>query len=61
MGESRNSSARGVLRENLKEIDHLEELDIECRIILKFMLKECNERMWIECIWLREGSSDGLL
>jgi hypothetical protein len=46
--------------ENLKKRDHLEDMHIDGGIILKFILKECNERMWIEFSWLRIGYSCGL-
>jgi hypothetical protein len=40
-----------------------EDLDIDGRIILKWILKleEWNEVVWIGVIWLRIGSSGGLL
>jgi hypothetical protein len=60
-GRAEIATHTGFWWENLKEIYHLEELEVDGRITLKLILKECNERMWTEFIWLRVGSSDGLL
>jgi hypothetical protein len=35
--------------ENIKERDHLENLGVNGRIILKLISKLCNVRMWTEC------------
>jgi hypothetical protein len=39
----------------------LEDLAIGERIILKYILKKLNERLWTGLIWLRIGISGGLL
>jgi hypothetical protein len=49
-----------VLLGNMKRRDHLADLRVDGRIVLKFSLKEC-VRVWTELIWLRMWSSDGLL
>jgi hypothetical protein len=59
MGEMRN--AYSILMENLKEKDYSEELGLDAKITLKYILeKECG-KLWTGCIRLRIGSSGGLL
>jgi hypothetical protein len=41
--------AKGVL----KETDHLEYLGTDRRIILKWILKTCDRKVWSVFIWLR--------
>jgi hypothetical protein len=41
--------------------DHLEDLDVDWRIILKWILGKQAGKLWTECIWLRIGISGGLL
>jgi len=43
---------------NLRGRDHLEH--INGRIILQWMLKKWDIKMWTGSIWARVGSSDGL-
>jgi len=38
---------------NLREGDHLEDLVLDVRIILKWNLKKYNRRAWTGFIWLR--------
>jgi hypothetical protein len=45
--------------ENLQGRDHLDDLDVGGRILLECILNGRNA--WIGCIWLRIGSSGGLL
>jgi hypothetical protein len=47
--------------ENLKEEDHSEDLDVDGRIILKWILGKLGGKLWTGFIWLRLGFSDGLL
>ena len=44
----------------MKERDHLEDLHMDGRIILKLILRDYNGRMWTEFSWLRIGYSGGL-
>jgi hypothetical protein len=39
--------------ENLKERDHLEELGIDVKVILEWILGKWGGKMWIGFIWLR--------
>jgi hypothetical protein len=47
--------------EHLDQRDHMEDLRIDGKITLEYILgKECG-KAWIGCIWLRIGTSGGLL
>jgi hypothetical protein len=46
---------------NLKERSYLEDLDIDGRIIPKWISKKWYRKMWTGLIWLRIGSNEGLL
>jgi hypothetical protein len=43
--------------ENLKGKDHLEELGVDRKVVLKWILG----KVWTGCIYLRLGTSGGLL
>jgi hypothetical protein len=47
--------------ENLKGRDHLEDLDVDRRIISEWVLRKLCGKALTECIWLRIGTSGGLL
>jgi hypothetical protein len=47
--------------ENLKGRNHLGELGVDRRIMLKLILKKYDMRVWTEFNWLRVGSSGRLL
>jgi hypothetical protein len=47
--------------ENLKGGDHSEELGIDGKIILEWILEKQSGKVWTGCIWLRIGTSVGLL
>jgi hypothetical protein len=50
-----------VLFENLKGRNHLEDLGFNEGIILKWILGKYGGKVWIGFIWLRIGTSGGLL
>jgi hypothetical protein len=45
----------------LKGGDHLEDLDVDGRIILEWILGKEVGKAWTGAIWLRIGTGDGLL
>jgi hypothetical protein len=46
---------------SLKERDHLEDLYVGGRIILKWNLEKYNGVIWTSFIWLRMGTSGAVL
>jgi hypothetical protein len=47
--------------ENLKRRDHSKELGEDENVISEWILGKQGGKVWIGCIWLRIGTSDGLL
>jgi len=59
MGQFRNHTTFWL--GNLNRRDHSQHLDVDGSIILKwFLSKECG-KVWTVCIWLKIGTSDGML
>jgi len=46
---------------NLNERDYLENLDVDGRIIVKYILKKYGGRVWTGFVWLGKGASGALL
>jgi hypothetical protein len=46
---------------NLRERDHLEDPDVDGRIILRWIFRKWNVGAWTVLIWLRIGTGGGLL
>jgi hypothetical protein len=47
--------------ENMKGRNHKEDLDIDGMTVLKWILKKDDVRVWTGFIWLRVGTSGGLV
>ena len=45
---------------NLREREHVQDLGVDGRIILKLIFKKWNIGMWTEYIWLKVGICGGL-
>ena len=59
MGERRGLSR--VLVGILRERDHLEDLGVDGRIILRWILRKWNGDAWARLVWLRTGTGGGHL
>jgi hypothetical protein len=51
----------GYWWEGQMDRDHYKGLDVGGRIILKFILKKHDRVIWTGFIWLRIGTSDGVI
>jgi hypothetical protein len=55
MGEMKNAYI--ILVENVKGRVHLEDLDIDGKILLEWILGKKGRKVWTGFIWLRKGTS----
>jgi hypothetical protein len=46
--------------ENLKGRGHLEDLGVDVKVILEWILRKYGGKLWTGCMWLRIGTSSGL-
>jgi len=51
---------RGFRWGDLMEIDYLEDLGLDWKIILKWIFKKWDGKVWTGLLWLRMGTDDGL-
>jgi hypothetical protein len=42
----------------MKRRDHLRDIGVDGRIVLKWVLRKHRDNMWIGLLWLRAGSND---
>jgi len=59
MGDRRGTYR--VLEETLMDTDHLKDLGVDGKLILKLNFKNTDEEAWTGRIWLRKGTAGGLL
>jgi len=59
MGDNR-VAYRGLER-NIRETDHLEDLGVDGKIILKWIFNNWDEQTWTGLVWLRIGTRGGHL
>jgi len=52
---------QGFGRENLRERGHLEDPDVDGRIILRWIFRKCDVGVWTGSSWLRIGTIPGHL
>jgi hypothetical protein len=52
---------KGIRWEDMIERDHLEDINVDRRIILKWIFKKWDGKAWTRMIWLRIGTGGGHL
>ena len=51
----------GFWWDNLRERDHLEDLDVDGRLIFKWMFRKWNGEVWTGFLWIRIRTGGGHL
>jgi hypothetical protein len=46
---------------NQTERDHSDDLGVDGKMIVELILRKYGGKLWIGCIWLRIGTSGGLM
>jgi hypothetical protein len=46
---------------DLNERDHLDDLDVEGRMMLKWILRKWDEEAWTRLLWIRIRTGGGIL
>ena len=57
----RGEAYTGLWWGNLRERDHLEKPGVDVRIILRWIFRNWDMRLWTESSWLRIGTGSGYL
>lgn len=51
----------GLRYGDLMGIDHLEDISVDGRVIIKWVFKEWHDDVWTGLLWLRRGTGGGCM
>jgi hypothetical protein len=60
-GHGERRGEYGVLVRKSEEKSHMEDPDVDGRIIVSWIFRKWDEELWTRLIWLRKGTSGGHL